>query len=44
VLKLLETYGHGDVEALDQIDQAFQSTVTPLRAVNSGATKTQIGA
>ena len=44
VLKLLETYGHGDVGALEEIDKAFQSTVTPLRAVNSDATEMQSGA
>jgi hypothetical protein len=39
VLKLLAVYGHGDVGALDEIDKAFQATVTPLRAVNSDATE-----
>ena len=34
MLKLLETYGHGDVGALEEIDRAFELTVTPLRAVN----------
>jgi integrase len=44
VLKLLETYGHGDVGALEEIDRAFRTMVTPLRAVNSDATQTQAGA
>jgi hypothetical protein len=43
VLKLLETYGHGDVGASEEIDRAFQSTVTPLRAVNSDASEMQSG-
>jgi hypothetical protein len=43
VLELLETYGHGDVGALEAIDKAFKST-TPLRAVNSDASQTQMGA
>jgi hypothetical protein len=34
VLKLLAVYGHGDVGALEEIDTAFESKVTPLRAVN----------
>ena len=41
VLKLLETYGHGDVGALEEIDRAFESTVSPLRAVNEAAIQTQ---
>ena len=41
VLKLLETYGHGDVGALEEIDRAFESTVSPLRAVNEDAIQTQ---
>jgi hypothetical protein len=44
VLKLLETYGHGDVGALEEIDRAFAATVTPLRAVNSDAGEMQTGA
>jgi hypothetical protein len=41
VLELLAVYGHGDV---GEIDKAFQTTVTPLRAVNSDATEMQAGA
>jgi hypothetical protein len=44
VLKLLAVYGHGDIGALEEIDRAFQSNVTPLRPVNSDATQTQLGA
>jgi integrase len=40
VLKLLETYGHGDIGALDEVDRAFEATVTPLRLVDSDATET----
>jgi hypothetical protein len=32
-LKLLAVYGHGDVGALEEIDRAFGTNVTPLRAV-----------
>jgi integrase len=35
-LKLLTVYGHGDVGALEEIDRAFGSSVTPLRAVPRG--------
>jgi hypothetical protein len=41
VLKLLETYGHGDVGALEEVDKAFKATVTPLRLVESDAGQTQ---
>jgi hypothetical protein len=44
VLKLLWTYGHGDIGALEEVDRAFTSTVTPLRAVSSDASQTQRGA
>jgi hypothetical protein len=40
VLKLLAVYGHGDVGALEEIDRAFKTSVTPLRAVDSDATRT----
>jgi integrase len=43
VLKLLAVYGHGDVGALEESDKAFQTNVTPLRAVNSGASQMQSG-
>jgi integrase len=33
-LKMLEVYGHGDVGALEEIDKAFGSNVTPLRAAS----------
>jgi integrase len=36
VLKLLAVYGHGDVGALEAIDAAFATNVTPLRAVAGG--------
>ena len=41
VLKLLAVYGHGEIGALDELDRAFTSKVTPLRAVDSAATGTQ---
>jgi hypothetical protein len=44
VVKLLAVYGHGDLGALEEIDKAFQSKVTPLRAVNSDASEMQTGA
>ena len=44
VLKLLATYGHGDIGALEEVDRAFTSTVTPLRTVSSDASQTQRGA
>jgi hypothetical protein len=44
VLKLLATYGHGDVGALEEIDKAFAATVTRLRAVDSDASEMQTGA
>jgi hypothetical protein len=34
-LKLLRVYGHGDIGALEEIDRAFGSNVTPLRAVGA---------
>jgi integrase len=43
VLKLLEVYGHGEVGALDEVDRAFTSKVTPLRVVNSATTGTHGG-
>jgi hypothetical protein len=33
-LKLLAVYGHGDVGALEEIDRAFGTNVTPLRAAS----------
>ena len=44
VLKLLATYGHGDVGALEEIDKAFAKPVTPLRVVDSDASQTHRGA
>jgi integrase len=44
VLKLLATYGHGDVGALEEIDKAFQSDIRRLRVVNPDAGQTQSGA
>lgn len=44
VLNLLATYGHGDVGALEEIDQAFATTVTRLHVVDSDASETQSGA
>ena len=41
VLKLLATYGHGDVGALEEVDRAFAATVTPLRVVDSDAGQMQ---
>jgi integrase len=35
--KLLDTYGHGHIDALEEIDAAFENNVTPLRAVESDA-------
>jgi hypothetical protein len=29
-------YGHGDAGALEEIDAAFATNVTPLRAVDGG--------
>jgi hypothetical protein len=36
-LKLLQVYGHGDIGALEEIDKAFGTNVTRLRAVSSRA-------
>lgn len=36
-LKLLQVHGHGDIGALEEIDKAFGTNVTRLRAVSSRA-------
>jgi len=41
VLKLLAVYGHGDVGALEELDEAFKTNVRQLHVVKSDATKTQ---
>jgi integrase len=41
VLKLLAVHGHGDIGALEEIDEAFKANVRHLRPVESDATETQ---
>jgi integrase len=42
-IKMVETYAHANIGALEQIDKAFATRPVQLRAVNSDATETQGG-